>query len=138
MDIAKKVYECFSFEAGGKPNFDDLRKLFITNGLMINNKSETPQIRTFCEYESFILHNIELGNIISILEVEIDQKCEQYGKVANIASEYELTFESPAGKQTRYGVNVFQLVRCNNDWLISSMSWDDAPQKGKISCTKGA
>jgi len=131
-DIPSKVYQGISFEKDGSPDFDLLASCFIEQGIFINNKADAPVIKTVPAYISMIESAIESGTIISIKEVELSSSIQTYGKVAQISSEYELTFEGKQGIQTRYGVNLFQLIFQNDQWLISSMCWDDRADKSLL------
>ncbi len=134
-EVPAKVYRGISFEKGGSPDFDLLASCFIEQGIFINNKGDTPVIKTVPAYISMIGSAIESGTIISIKEIELSNSIQTYGKNAQISSEYELTFEGKQGIQTRYGVNLFQLIFQNDQWLISSMCWDDRAEKSLL--TKG-
>lgn len=127
--IPQAVYQAISFQPGTKPSYADLGEQFIKQGLFINNKGHEPLIKSVPDYIEMIDHNIVAGNIVSITEREISQKITVVGKVAQIYSEYELHFEGTLegvqDRQTRYGVNLFQLICQNGDWKISSMCWDD-------------
>jgi hypothetical protein len=123
--IPKTVYEGISFKSGDFPNFELLKSCFIEQGIFINNKGETPIIKSVAEYISMISSNIGSGNIISIHEKELSSEVEVFGRVAQIKSEYSLAFEGKNGVQVRYGVNLFQAINCSGKWLISSMCWDD-------------
>ena len=131
-EVPAKVYRGISFEKDGSPDFDLLASCFIEQGIFINNKGETPVIKTVPAYISMIGSAIESGMIISIKERELSSSIQTYGKIAQISSEYELTFEGKQGIQTRYGVNLFQLIFHNDQWLISSMCWDDRADKSLL------
>lgn len=130
--ISEKVYEGISFSKGNKPRFDLLKSCFIEQGIFINNKGESPIIKPVLDYIEMIDSNINLGNILSIQETEIEQQVEEFGSVAQIKSSYKLDFEGKKGVQTRYGVNLFQLIKHNGQWLVSSMCWDDKPDKSLL------
>lgn len=132
-EIPSKVYQGISFEKDGSPNFDLLASCFIEQGMFINNKGETPVIKAVSAYIAMIRSAIENGTIVSIKEIELSNSIQAHGKVAQISSEYELTFEGKQGIQTRYGVNLFQLILQNDKWLISSMCWDDRADKSLLS-----
>ena len=131
-EVPAKVYRGISFEKDGSPDFDLLASCFIEQGIFINNKGETSVIKTVPAYISMIGSAIESGTIISIKEMELSNSIQTYGKNAHISSEYELTFEGKQGIQTRYGVNLFQLIFHNDQWLISSMCWDDRADKSLL------
>lgn len=132
-DVPSRVYEGISFSKGSMPNFELLKSCFIEQGIFINNKGDSPVIKTVLDYVSMIKGNIESGNILSIQEIELTQHIQTFGNVAQISSGYELNFEGKQGYQTRYGVNLFQLINDNGQWLISSMCWDDRSDKSLLS-----
>lgn len=132
-DIPQRVYEGISFERGSIPNFELLKSCFIEEGIFINNKGDNPVIKPVLDYISMIKNNVENGNIMSIKETEISQNIQVFGNVAQISSDYELTFEGKQGSQIRYGVNLFQLINKNGQWLVSSMCWDDRNDKSLLS-----
>ena len=131
-EVPEKVYRGISFEKDGSPDFDLLASCFIEQGMFINNKGDTPVIKTVSAYISMIGSAIESGMVISIKERELSSSIQNYGRIAQISSEYELTFEGKQGIQTRYGVNLFQLIFQNDQWLISSMCWDDRADKSLL------
>ena len=131
-DIPEKIYKGISFSKGSEPDFELLASCFIEQGIFINNKGESPVIKTVSNYIAMITTNIENGNIISINEFELSNDVQVFGNVAQICSEYELVFEGKQSKQTRYGVNLFQLINQDGNWLVSSMCWDDKDDKSLI------
>lgn len=131
-DIPAKIYSAISFDEGDKPNFKLLESSFIELGVLINNKGESPVIKSVPDYVEMIANNIENGNIVSIKESEIRNNVQIFGNVAQISSEYELIFKGKNGTQTRYGVNLFQLINNNGNWLVTSMCWDDREDKSLI------
>lgn len=124
-NIPTDVYESISFQEGSEPNYERLLSYFIVEGLFINNKGETPMIKTLRDYVAFIKSNIEAGNILSIKETEVENRITLFGKVGHIVSRYKLEARTRNGTQTRYGVNLFQLIKFGTEWKISSMCWDD-------------
>lgn len=132
-EVPSNVYRGISFSKGNRPNLDRLASCFIAQGIFINNKGEKPVIKTVPEYTDMISNAIDNGMILSIDESELSQSVHIFGKVAQISSEYQLVFESNQGIQTRYGVNLFQLIFHNDQWLVSAMCWDDRADKTLLS-----
>lgn len=128
-NIPKFVYSGISFRKGETPELSILKEAFLPEGLFINNKGETPIVKGVKEYIDMVSKNIEAGNILSINEVEESQEILVFGKVAQISSKYTLTFEGSTHSQTRYGVNLFQLILKNDTWFVASMCWDDKTDK---------
>jgi hypothetical protein len=124
-NIPKEVYESFSFQEGSQPNYERLLSCFIVEGLFINNKGENPMVKPLKDYVAFIKSNVEAGNILSIKESEIENSVTLFGKVGHIVSRYQLEAKTRGGMQTRYGVNLFQIIKFGTKWKISSMCWDD-------------
>ena len=128
-NITKEVYKAISFEKGSAPDYDNLISNFITEGLFINNKGETPMIKPINDYITFIKSNVDAGNILSLTESEIDSTVSIFGNVGNIISQYKLDFETSAGTFTKYGINLFQIIKKESEWKITSMCWDDKDDK---------
>ena len=131
-NITKEVYDAISFEEGGCPHYVNLLANFIDEGLFINNKGELPMIKPINDYVSFIKSNVEAGNILSINETEIKSNIQLFGHVGNIISQYKLEAKSSTGKQLRYGVNLFQIIKRGDKWKISSMCWDDSDDESLL------
>lgn len=128
-NIPKAIYKHFSFQEGGQPNFARMLSHFVPEGLFINNKGDNPLVKPLTDFVSFIKGNIDAGNILSIDESEIANNVTLFGKVGHIASRYKLEAKSRNGVQTRYGVNLFQVIRLGTEWKVSSMCWDDYPDQ---------
>ena len=131
-NITKKVYESISFEKGFAPQYENLIANFIDEGLFINNKAEVPMIKPINDYVTFIKKNVNMGNIVSLKESEIDSSISLFGSVGNIVSQYRLDFETSSGKFTKYGVNLFQIIKHDSEWKIVSMCWDDKDDKSLL------
>lgn len=131
-DIPSIVYKGISFSKGSKPNFDTLPPCFIEKGLFVNNKGNSPVIMSVSDYIFMLNTNVDNGNIVSIEETELSNNVSTFGGVAQISSEYKVTFEGKNGLHTRFGINLFQLIEMNGKWLISSMCWDDRSDKSLL------
>ena len=128
-NITKEVYASISFEKGSEPQYKNLISNFIDEGLFINNKGETPLIKPINDYIEFIKNNVTAGNILSLTETEIDSSISLFGNVGNIISQYKLDFETSTGNFTKYGINLFQIIKKDSEWKIASMCWDDKDDK---------
>ena len=128
-NIPLKVYESFSFVEGSQPNYEKLLSYFVVEGLFINNKGENPMVKPLIDYVAFIKSNIEAGNILSIKETVVENSVTLFGKVGHIVSRYKLEAKTRGGMQTRYGVNLFQIIKYGTAWKISAMCWDDYEDK---------
>lgn len=135
--IPSQVYRCISFNAGEVPPLQELRKYFVHDGIFINNKGEQPLIKRVDDYIQMLADNIANGNILAITESELSQQVQVYGKVAQIRSDYQLVFQGKAGVQTRYGVNLFQLIQQGDQWLVTAMCWDDKTDKSLLNANAG-
>ncbi len=89
-------------------------------------------IKPINDYVVFIKKNVDTGNILSLRESEIDSSILLFGNIGNIVSQYRLDFETSSGKFTKYGVNLFQIIKYDSGWKISSMCWDDKDDKSLL------
>ena len=128
-NIPQEIYQHFSFQEGGAPNFAQMLSFFVPEGLFINNKGDKPLVKSLAEFVSFMKGNIDEGNILSIDESEIENNVTLFGKVGHIASRYKLVANTRNGVQVRYGVNLFQIINYGKEWMVSSMCWDDYPDQ---------
>lgn len=123
--LPKKIYGCFSFSEGHRPDFEAMKTHFTPYGMFINNKGDSPVAKPFDEFAAFMNKNIDAGNILEIAESEFENNVQLFGKVGQMSSRYKLTVRTPNGTQTRYGINLFQIIKYGSEWKISSMCWDD-------------
>jgi len=131
--IIKDIYDAITFAEGGAPRFELMRPHFLEDAKMISNKGGTPTVLSVDGFIDMVSRNVANGDIVSVRESEIQSEYSIYGKVAQIASEYELYFQGKDSSQTRYGVNLLQLIQTDGKWLITSMCWDDDVKLGQIS-----
>ena len=131
-NITTKIYQSISFKKDSLPQYQNLISNFIDEGLFINNKGDTPMIKPINEYIKFIKTNVDAGNILSLEESEIDISISLFGNVGNIVSQYKLEVETPNGSFTKYGVNLFQIIKKDSQWFVTSMCWDDRDDKSLL------
>lgn len=131
--ILKDIYDAITFSEGGSPQFDLMKQHFCEGAKMISNKGDKPTVLTVDEFIEMVSSNVASGDILAVRESEIQSEFSIYGKVAQIASEYELYFQGKDSSQSRYGVNLLQLIQIDGRWLITSMCWDDHEKLGHIS-----
>jgi hypothetical protein len=118
-----------SFEAGGKPAYDEIRDLFVGGGKLIKNSGDAPEISTVDEFIAPRQRQVDAGELTSFEEVELDATTELFGNVAHRWSTYAKrgTLDGTA-VDTRGAIST-QLIRTPDGWRISSMAWDDERQE---------
>jgi hypothetical protein len=68
---------------------------------------------------------------IGFYEKELGRKVNAFGDIAQVFSAYEYTLETPQPVKQR-GINSIGLIRENNRWYITSLTWDEENDQNKI------
>jgi hypothetical protein len=123
--LTRDFLAAVSFDAGGRPEYERIRELFIPQGLLIRNTGEAPEVTTVDEFIAPRLESVESGALTEFYEGELDDVTELFGTVAHRRSGYEkrgvLDGEAFSGR----GVIFTQFVRTPDGWRMSAMAWDD-------------
>ena len=78
-----------SFEQGERPRYDTIRDLFIGEGLLIKNSSDSPEVSSVDEFIQSRQQVLDSGALTSFREVEIADVTEAFGNVAHRFSTYD-------------------------------------------------
>lgn len=118
------LYSSICFEKGELPNVESLRKLFIGDGLLINNNGDQPSIFTVATFINAFEDQIQSGAIWQLKEIEIQGLTEEFGKIAHRFSTYAL-FINEQDEPVSKGINSIQLINEHGLWKVSCMIWND-------------
>jgi hypothetical protein len=124
--LTQAFFAAVSFEAGGKPGYDAIRDLFITDGLLIRNTGDAPEVTTVDE---FIAPRAELfasGALSEFYEGELEAANQTFGTVAHRWCSYEKRGVQNGTAFAATGAISTQFVLTPDGWRMSSMAWDDA------------
>lgn len=126
-------YKGISFHDAQWKDADDIKPHFFTDARIISNFGATPQVATVEQYIASVRSNIAKQGIVSVLEKEIYNETDVFGKVAQRLSTYEIKFSfKEKGELIRRGINLIQLINDGGTWKINSIVWDRESDQLKI------
>lgn len=108
-----------------KPNLDDLREILLPEAIIINNTNST--IETY-GVEEFIAPRKKLlngGALLDFTEYEISNHTEVFNTIASRFCLYKKEGKLNGNPFETIGQKIFQFVKVNNEWKISSVAWCD-------------
>lgn len=123
--VTEALYASISFEENGAPALDTLKRLFITEGRLINNNDDVPSFMTVDEFIKAFQDQLSGGTVFSFHETEIASRTEIFGKIAHRFSTYEARFDLKAPEPFCIGINSLQFIKVNQSWLVVSIIWND-------------
>lgn len=128
--LTEKFYQCISFDQERYPNFDELQNLFFGAGKLINSNFDQPIDFTVQSFSQAMMQQIESGNVNFHSQQEIGDVTEIFGKIAQRISVYEYSNVRSVRQKWKRGVNYIQYIFTEDQWLITSMIWND--EKGDL------
>ena len=123
--LTNEFFLAVSFADGARPNYDRLHGLFIVDGKLIKNSSESPEITTVDQFIAPRQAMVESGALTAFREWETANITEVFGNVAHRFSTYEKRGVMDGVQFEGKGVISTQFVRTPSGWKMSSMAWDD-------------
>jgi len=114
-----------SFEPGTQPDYERIRALFIASGLLIKNTAATPEISGIDAFIEPRRALVQGGRLTRFREVEVSQRTQVFGQVAQRMSAYTKDGISDGTAFSARGVIFTQFISTPEGWRISSMAWDD-------------
>jgi hypothetical protein len=123
--ITEDFYESLSFMDGEMPDLERVGELFYAGGLLINNTFTTPIRYTTESFIETLEEQIEEGVLTQFMQRELYSKTEIFGRVAQRVSVYEYSLAYHETENLPRGINYIQFIQDNDNWLITSMAWND-------------
>lgn len=127
-----KLYKNISFEKGEKAKFIELKTVFIKDAKLINNNYEKPYIKSVDGFIKVFEEQINSGKLLEFQEMELFHKTEIFGKIAQRFSTYKTDYQTDKINNTSKGINSIQLIKVGEEWLITSIVWNDENEELKI------
>lgn len=118
-------FRAVSFEIGGRPAYDDIRDLFIDNGLLIKNSGPEPEVLSVDDFIAPRRRLVDSGELTTFLETESSHLDEVFGNVAHRLSVYAKSGVSAGVAFQVRGVISTQFILTRDGWRMTSMAWDD-------------
>lgn len=119
----RNAYAALGFAEGDAPDYDAIRMLFTPNATMYHFRYDTLAAFDLTGFISGYKAAVDGGGIRSFSEVELGGKTEYFGNVAHRISAYGSYFNG-SDEMLERGVNSFQLLKIDGEWIINSVIWD--------------
>lgn len=116
----RSVYAVISGPPGQKRDFDRMRALFSPGATM---KAVGPKGVRGGSVEDYIKRNTEVLEREGFMERELGRRVEIWGGLATAWSAYD--GRTADGKFHERGINSFQLVKVDGQWLVASILWQE-------------
>lgn len=123
--LTEAFYKSISFGPEHFPNFDKLEELFYGDGKLINNNFDKPVEFTVQSFSQAMMSQIEAGNAVFFSQLEIADRTEVFGKMAQRTSVYEFSASQNSNTPWSKGINYIQYIFADGRWQIISMIWAD-------------
>ncbi len=114
----RELYAVISIKKGEIPDWKKFRSLFYPGARLISNSVAEPIVWTVEEFISYYKERIGDNTVREFYEGEISHKTEIFGKIAHRFSTYE-------ARPYKRGINSIQLMKVSDQWLVTSLIWND-------------
>jgi hypothetical protein len=129
--IVSAIYACVSHPAGGSPDFDRMRGIFLYVGMLIppsraGHEIAVSDVDSWAEkFQKAAAARKEKGEGgQGFFEREIARKTDCFGNVCQVFSTYESRHTESDAQPFERGINSIQLVREGTRWWVASVAWD--------------
>ena len=123
--LALNLYSCISFKEGSRPDLDTFKRLFIPDGMLIDNNYNPPMITRIDQFIDVFNEEVSHGSMKSLFEKELWNRTELFGKIAHRVSTYEARLDPSDPEPFSLGINSIQFINIDNFWRINSIIWYD-------------
>ena len=124
-EIANQFFDLFTNTDNRIPNLRDIHKIFLSDGLIINNSSEEPAIY---DVESFMQPRVKIltdGTLANFKEQEVDHQTEICGNIAQRKCSYIKSGVMNGEHFEGEGMKLMQLIKVRDKWALSAVIWND-------------
>ena len=125
------LYASVSFPAGGGPDFERMRGIFLYVGMVIppvklGQEIAVSDVDSWSEkFQKAAAERKQKGEPgQGFFEREIARRTDCFGNVCQVFSTYESRHAESDAKPYERGINSIQLVRDGRRWWIASVAWD--------------
>jgi len=129
--IVAALYASVTHPAGGSPDFERMRGIFLYVGMLVPPVKPGQEIMGTdidgfsSRFQKGAAARKEKGDApTGFFEREIARRQDCFGNVCQIFSTYESRHTASDDKPFERGVNSIQLVRDGKRWWIASVAWD--------------
>lgn len=117
------AYDAISFEKGTTPDYEALKAIFTPEATFYNFRYDSLTYYGIDDFVTGFKGSIDAGDLLAFDEVELGGKTEYFGKIAHRISAYG-SYIDGADEIGQKGVNSFQLLNIDGQWLVNSIIWD--------------
>lgn len=121
------VYEVISGPPGRKRNFDRMRSMFAPGATL---KAIGPKGLRGGSLDDYISRNAVILEKEGFTERELGRRVEVWGGLATAWSAYD--GRTANGSFHERGINSFQLVKIDGQWLVASILWQEATPENSL------
>ena len=121
------VYQVISGPPGQKRDFDRMRSLFAPNATL---KAIGPKGLRGGSLEDYIGRNAAILEKEGFTERELGRRVEVWGGLATAWSAYD--GRTANGSFHERGINSFQLVKIDGNWVVASILWQEATAENPL------
>lgn len=123
--LTSRFFDLFTNTNGISPKVHEVEKLFIPDGIIINNTTGVPEVYSLKEFITPREEMLTNGTLTDFSEWEVSNQTEIYGNVAQRFCLYSKSGVLKGQSFATTGVKTIQFVRVNREWKISSIAWSD-------------
>ena len=123
--LTKTFFRAVSFTHGKMPHYNELYNLFINEGLLIKNNTETPEISSISQFVEPRRKLVISGQLTSFTEFEQSEITEIFGNEAHRLSTYEKSGTLNGSMFNTKGIISTQFIMTPLGWKMNAMAWDD-------------
>jgi len=123
--LMDEFFRAVSFAENERPHYANIYRLFIEPGLLIKNSLATPEIASVSQFIEPRQATISAGELTSFREIELSERTEIFGNVAQRFSAYTKAGTTNGVPFAARGMITTQFIRTPAGWKMSAMAWDD-------------
>lgn len=123
--LTSNFFEVFNNKDGKLPKVQELREMFVNDGIIINNTEDEPQIYNL---ENFIAPREQIltdGTLTEFNEYEKSNDTRIFKTIAHRFSSYKKSGILNGEPFEVEGMKTFQFIKINHIWKIASVVWCD-------------
>ncbi|WP_103068774.1 GNAT family N-acetyltransferase [Aquimarina sediminis] len=124
-ELTASFFDVFTNTNGRIPNVEGITEMFISDGMIINNTTGTPEIYSIKQFLASRKEILSNGSLTNFREAEIWFKTNIYGNIAQRFCLYEKSGKLNDKEFESRGIKTFQFIKVNQEWKISSLAWND-------------
>ena len=121
--LIQEFYQSLTFKEAELNKLDRLPKFFTPHAMMISNIGEAPEFSTVKEWVLNAKQGLKKQQFSIREEYELCANTQIFGKVVQRFSTYKIRIVANRVERGITGINAIQLIKQNNQWLITSVAW---------------